>query len=66
MIYAADLQYLLMTFVFLAVGIPFYLRARKDAGAEEMLTKPERTAAGLIVLTALLAVVLFAAGKITL
>ncbi len=66
MIYAAGLKYLLMTFIFLAAGIPVYLRARKDTGTGEIMTKTERTAAGAVVLIALTAIVLFAAGKITL
>lgn len=66
MIYAAGVQFMLMAFVFLAVGIPFFIRARKDAGDEMIMTGRERFAAALIVAVAILAVILFSAGIVKL
>lgn len=73
MIYAAGLQYLLMTFVFLVLGIPFYVWARRNAvkdrpqeAALPLFTKLELIAAILIALAAIVAVVLFASGKVAL
>ena len=83
MIYAAGLQYLLMAFVFLAVGIPFFIMARKESmkqesnpsSGTEMETKPccgKIFTAGeypfmlLIILCAIIAIYVFATGKIQL
>ena len=40
MIYAAGLNYLLMAFLFLMIGIPVYLRARHEAGADQKEPEP--------------------------
>ncbi|MBE6368711.1 MAG: amino acid permease [Lentisphaerae bacterium] len=65
MIYAAGLNYLAMAFIFMALGIVVYLKARRDvrchedpAGiAERSFTPAELTAAVLIVTVALAALV---------
>ena len=59
MIYAAGVQYLLMAFVFLALGIPFYVWARRETG-EEIFSSKEKCAAWIIAAIAVLAVILFA------
>ena len=79
MIYAAGIQYLFMTFVFLALGIPVFIWARwddrkalKSAGAngtagadtDKFFTKPELIAAILIALVGIVAIVEFALGKV--
>ncbi|MBO5308002.1 MAG: amino acid permease, partial [Lentisphaeria bacterium] len=71
MIYAAGLTYLLMAFCFLALGIPVYIRARKDdrklkGDQEVMFTKTEGFAAFLIACVAILAIILFAMHKVKL
>mgnify|MGYP004427446315 CR=1 FL=1 len=59
MIYAAGLTYLLMAFIFLVIGIPVYVRARREAEAdagkagkpvEPFFTPMERTGAAVIAL----------------
>lgn len=74
MIYAAGLQYLLMAFVVQVIGIPFYIRARREnarlngngAADEPVFTKPEKFGAAVIAVVAAAAVALFAAGVIKL
>lgn len=80
MIYAAGLQYLLMAFVFLAIGIPFYIRARQDAlengdetaiSAETgephaMFTAGEAWSVFVIVAVAVTAILLFATDTVKL
>ena len=74
MICAAGLSYLFMAFVFMAAGIPVYIRARKDLAAEtpagkevpECFTRKELFAALLLCAAALAAVICFAAGIIKL
>ena len=65
MIYAAGVQYLLMAFVFLALGIPFYIWARRETG-EEIFSSKEKCAAWIIAAIAVLAVILFATGVVKL
>ena len=75
MIYAAGVTYLLMAFVFLLLGIPFYLWACRDnaeearkAGKEvpPVFTKLELGAAIVIGIVAIAAVILFATGTVKL
>ena len=71
MIYAAGLTYLLMAFCFLALGIPVYIRARKEdrkvRGSQEVIfTRAEGIAAFLIAVTAVVAIILFATHKVNL
>lgn len=71
MIYAAGLTYLLMAFCFLALGIPVYIRARKEdrkvRGSQEVIfTRAEGFAAFLIAVTAVVAIILFATHKVNL
>ncbi|MBO5761176.1 MAG: amino acid permease [Lentisphaeria bacterium] len=82
MIYAAGLQYLLMAFVFLAIGIPVFIAARKESMKESKesleATGEEKCCCGkiftageypfmlLIILCAIIAVYVFATGKVQL
>ncbi|MDD3154714.1 MAG: amino acid permease [Victivallaceae bacterium] len=75
MIYAAGLQYLLLAFIFQAIGIPIYLWARKEertnAADKEQKTMPyftkfELIAACLLVVAGIVAAVLGATGVINL
>lgn len=75
MIYAAGFTYLLMAFLFLVIGIPVYVWACKNNDEDNkktgkpvppMFTKPELIAAAVIVIVAVLAVILFATGKVNL
>ncbi len=72
MVYAAGIQYLLMAFVFLMIGIPFYIKARKDAQAdnpgkpEPLFTEGEALGAGAVSFIAIAAIILFASGTVSL
>ena len=71
MIYAAGLKYLLMAFVFLVIGIPFYIYARMERNEEQeedekVFTTHERRAAIIMTAVAVIAVVLFATGIVKL
>ena len=67
MIYAAGLKYLAMAFIFLAIGIPFYLWARKDADEETTsFTVNELIGAIIIIATAVFAIIAAINGKISL
>jgi len=67
LIYAAGLQYLLMAVIFIALGLPFYVWARKENPSEEpILSDPERAMAVFLVATALVAIYAFARGLIQL
>ena len=75
MIYAAGFTYLLMAFVFLTLGIPVYVWARKNAAEDAadplekkqpVFTKYELVGAVCIVLVAIGALIAFATGKIKL
>lgn len=63
LIYAAGLQYLLMAIVFMSLGIPVYVWARKQNNkTEQVFTRHERILAGVLVLIALFAVYAMASG----
>lgn len=75
MIYAAGLTYLLMAFIFLVVGIPVYIWARKDADEDDrkagkqvvpMFSGAEKIGAAVVVVVALAAIIAFATGKVNL
>ena len=75
MIYAAGFTYLLMAFVFLTLGIPVYVWARKNAAQDTadplekkqpIFTKCELVGAVCIVLVAVGALIAFVTGKIKL
>ena len=69
MIYAAGLKYLAMAFIFLAIGIPVFIKANRDNAdrdARRNFTGAELLAAVLIVAVAILAVIAAATGKISL
>ena len=67
LIYAAGVQYLLMAVIFIALGLPFYIWARKDTPSKEpILSDPERAMAVFLVVTALVAIYAFARGLIQL
>ncbi|MBR7121103.1 MAG: amino acid permease [Lentisphaeria bacterium] len=69
MIYAAGLEYLAMAFIFLALGIPVFIWAQKNAGTGEkqkLFTGIELASAILIVLIALLAIIAAVTGKLSL
>lgn len=75
MIYAAGFTYLLMAFVFLTLGIPVYVWARKNAAedaadekekTQPVFTKFELGGAIFIVLVAVVAVIAFTTGAIKL
>lgn len=67
MIYAAGLKYLLMAFVFLVIGIPFYIYARMERCSEgPVFQVRERRAAIIMTAIAVVAVVLFATGVVKL
>lgn len=64
MIYAAGLKYLAMAFIFLAMGIPFYIWARCNAREEKQLfTIPELIGAVIIISVALFALLAVATGQ---
>ena len=65
--YAAGLEYLLMAVVFIALGIPVYLRARKDTpSADPIFTCAERRLALALIVIALGAIYAFSRGLISL
>ena len=75
MIYSAGLKYLLMAFIFQLFGLPVYFWACRERREEELrknkpltpyLTDREFLAAILIVLIAVIAIIVFAAGKVKL
>ena len=64
-----------MAFIFLVIGIPFYVRARRDADeearkagkpVEPVFTPAERTGVAIIALVALAAIIAFASGAVKL
>lgn len=72
MIFSAGLKYLLMAFVFQAAGLLVYWQACREKREDELqngreitpfLTRRERLFAFLIILVAVFAVIIFAAGK---
>ncbi len=71
MIYAAGLTYLLMAFVFLVLGIPIFIWARKNTledtkKDESVFTKWELTGAIVVGVLALGAIIAFATGAVSL
>ena len=65
LIYAAGLSYLFMAVIFIALGIPFYIWARKDAGVKgDVFNSKELILAGILVLIAIGAIIAFYAGYI--
>ncbi|MBE6377229.1 MAG: amino acid permease [Lentisphaerae bacterium] len=67
MIYAAGLKYLAMAFIFLAIGVPFYLWARRDSDAEEPpFSIKELGCAILIFAVAIFSMIAVINGRITL
>lgn len=75
MIYAAGLTCMFAAFIFLALGIPVYVWARRERGSEasaagsptdRMFAKPELAAAILVAGVALAAIILFACGVVKL
>ena len=65
LIYAAGLKYLLLSIIFLAIGIPFFVKARKEH-SQKIFEKIERIAASIIAVIAVVAVALLATGKLKL
>ncbi len=66
LIYAAGLSYLLMAVVFIAIGIPFYVWARKEyVPKEPIFSDPEKALAIFIIVTALVALYAFSHGLIS-
>lgn len=65
LIYAAGLNYLLMALIFMALGIPVFIYARKqNAPHEAAFTGGERFAAGVLVVAALFAIYAMTTGII--
>lgn len=65
LIYAAGLQYLLMAVIFMALGIPVYIWARRQNNPEgKTFSKREALLAGALVVIALLAIYAMATGII--
>ena len=65
LIYAAGLDYLIVSIVFLSLGIPVYIWARKERGLS-LFTKREAVAAVILALVAVVAIILVASGKMSL
>lgn len=66
LIYAAGLNYLLMALIFMALGIPVFIRARHQNDPNQpAFTAGERFAAGILVIAALFAVYSMAAGIVS-
>ncbi|MGN0929734.1 MAG: amino acid permease [Alphaproteobacteria bacterium] len=63
LIYAAGLKYLLLAVVFIAVGIPVYIWARKEnAKKMALFTSCEKCLVGIILLVSIIAIYIFARG----
>ena len=63
LIYAAGLQYLLMAIIFMALGIPVYIWARRqNSKGEQVFTKHELILAAVLIIIALFAVYAMATG----
>ena len=65
LIYAAGLQYLLMSIIFLALGIPVYVWSRKERG-QRAFTKAEIVGASIIACVAIIATAMISSGAINL
>lgn len=65
LIYAAGLEYLLMAVIFMAIGIPVYIWARRQNDENDrVFTKREACLAGVLVILALVAIYAMATGII--
>lgn len=65
LIYAAGLQYLLLAVIFMVVGIPFYIWARKQHQENKYLfSVGEQIVAGLLIVISLFAIYAFARGLV--
>lgn len=63
LIYAAGLKYLFMAFIFLALGIPVFIMARKQAkDGKPCFTEKEKGSVLFILLVAVCAIIAFASG----
>ena len=66
LIYAAGLNYLLMAVVIVALGIPFYVWARRENNPSQCaFNRVEKIVAGLFILVAIWAIYAFSRGIIT-
>ena len=66
LIYAAGLKYLLLAVIILALGIPVYIKARRQQSpGEKAFSKCERCTAILFVIIALCALYAFSRGLVT-
>lgn len=66
LIYAAGLNYLLMALIFMALGIPVYVWARRQSAPNQPLfSAGERFVAGVLVIAAILAVYMMATGVVS-
>lgn len=66
LLYAAGLQFLLMSTIFFAIGLPVFWYAQKErAPAEPAFKRTELAGAIALVITAIVAVVLFAKGIVS-
>ena len=65
LIYAAGLEYLLMAVIFMAIGIPVYIWARRqNDSVDRVFTPREACLAGILVILALIAIYAMATGII--
>jgi arginine:ornithine antiporter / lysine permease len=65
LLYAAGLQFLLMSSIVFAIGLPvFWYAQRERAPGERAFTRAERAAGGALVAVAIVAIVLFAKGAV--
>lgn len=66
LIYAAGLSYLLMALIFMALGIPVYIHARRQSAPDEpAFSTGERFAAVILVMAALFAIYAMATGIVS-
>ena len=67
LIYAAGLKYLFMAFIFLAIGIPVFMIARKQTGdGQAIFAKKEKGSVLFILAVAVCAIIAFAGGYLKL
>lgn len=65
LIYAAGLHYLFMAIIFIALGIPVYIRARKDSAKNEpVMDEKEKIIAAVIILISIAAIIAFGTGYV--
>lgn len=66
LIYAAGLNYLLMALIFMALGIPVFVWARRQSAPNQaVFSAGERFAAGVLVVAAVLAIYMMATGVVS-